>query len=29
MALSDRQGEHSKTHSQRKPGILELDISDA
>ncbi|MCI33683.1 hypothetical protein A2U01_0054900, partial [Trifolium medium] len=27
MALSDRQGEHNKT--QRKPGILELDTSDA
>ncbi|MCI88368.1 hypothetical protein A2U01_0109655, partial [Trifolium medium] len=29
MALSDRQGERSKSHSQRKPGILELDTSDA
>ncbi|PNX66236.1 hypothetical protein L195_g062959, partial [Trifolium pratense] len=27
MALSDRQGERNKT--QRKPGILELDTSDA
>ncbi|GAU10098.1 hypothetical protein TSUD_423810, partial [Trifolium subterraneum] len=29
MALSDRQGEYNRNPSQRKPGILELDSSDA
>jgi hypothetical protein len=29
MALSDRQGEYNRNLSQRKPGVLELDASDA
>jgi hypothetical protein len=29
MALSDRQGEYNRNPSQRKPGVLELDTSDA
>ncbi|GAU33300.1 hypothetical protein TSUD_279780 [Trifolium subterraneum] len=29
MALSDRQGDYNRNPSQRKPGVLELDTSDA
>ncbi|MCI35897.1 hypothetical protein A2U01_0057118, partial [Trifolium medium] len=29
MALSDRQGEYNRNPAQKKPGILELDTSDA